>query len=96
MQRLGMLFEVALDLVVRARLQPVALMREVARQHGAECLGDLIALLDLLAGRIAAEPDGGEQILGGVARLAEIDRAHLPERHAAMLGADLVLDHEGA
>ena len=65
---------------------------EVSLHDGPEGYGGLRAPLGLLKLRIVAEVHRGERALRPLARFVCIERLNGPERHAALLRPDAVLD----
>ncbi len=83
--------QMALDLLEAARLEPGALMLEKAWQKSAERLGGFDPGFGFFRGGIAAEPHGGEQILGGRARLTGVKSGDRPQDDTARLACNCIL-----
>ena len=91
MQRLAQLGEVAVGLDQRARLEPALLTHHERLDQRPEGLTRPHPRMVLLAGRIAAEADTGQHVLGARARLADVEFGERAEAQLAGLAGDCVL-----
>lgn len=93
-QRLGMLRQMPLYFLERSGPKALAQGVEILVHVEFEGFGHLAQCIGFVGRGIFAAPDAGVMLQGQLADFGKVQRRRFAERHAAMLGAELVLEDE--